>query len=302
LDRTQLLAGIAALRARQTEAAEPRASFGDAADPAQLPSTSQLLAVDRARTLLVGDDDAVRRLLSERVDEPISGDLISLVIPLLSRPGLARLAAATLQQLAVGHEGVLADALLDPGGPAAARRRLPRILSHVGTKRACEALLSGVEDPLFEVRYHCARALYRLVERRPELAPDTQRVIELVRREAELAPRDRPTSGQGDGEPSLAESGPGPEARLRHALLLLGTVFEREPLELCLKALSSGDAALHGTALEYLENVLPASLYAGLRQSLLGGISPPLARVGPGRSARKIAEELLLTVEAKRRG
>ena len=77
---------------------------------------------------------------------------------------------------------------------------------------------------------------------------------------------------------------------MEYAFLLLGTVLEREPLELCLKAVSSGDDSLRGTALEYLENVLPARLHAALTKHLL--IKPRPAREKRERDAEEIYEEL----------
>src|SRR5690606_16709904 len=60
--------------------------------------------------------------------------------------------------------------------------------------------------------------------------------------------------------------------RVEYVFMLLSTVLEAEPLALCLKAVASGDPSLRGTALEYLENVLPARVYAPLSQHLLSGI------------------------------
>jgi hypothetical protein len=77
---------------------------------------------------------------------------------------------------------------------------------------------------------------------------------------------------------------------VEYAFLLLGTVLEREPLELCLKAVSSGDQSLRGTALEYLENVLPQRLHVALMRHLVGG--PRKAREKRERKAEEIFEEL----------
>jgi hypothetical protein len=77
---------------------------------------------------------------------------------------------------------------------------------------------------------------------------------------------------------------------VEYAFLLLGTVLDREPLELCLKAVSSGDQTLRGTALEYLENVLPQRLHAALMRHLVSG--PSKAREKRERKAEEIFEEL----------
>jgi hypothetical protein len=51
---------------------------------------------------------------------------------------------------------------------------------------------------------------------------------------------------------------------LDHVLTLLGSVLDKEAMQLCQHALISNDAHLRGTALEYLENVLPKSIRNGL--------------------------------------
>jgi hypothetical protein len=48
--------------------------------------------------------------------------------------------------------------------------------------------------------------------------------------------------------------------RIEHALRLLGLVFDREAFRLARGALAGQDPKLRGTALEYLDNVLPASI------------------------------------------
>jgi AAA family ATP:ADP antiporter len=51
---------------------------------------------------------------------------------------------------------------------------------------------------------------------------------------------------------------------LEHVFAILSLIFEREPMRLALRALSGDDETLRGTALEYLEQVLPADLKAPL--------------------------------------
>jgi hypothetical protein len=47
---------------------------------------------------------------------------------------------------------------------------------------------------------------------------------------------------------------------LEHTFTLLSLVLEREPLQIAFRGLHAGDAKLRGTALEYLESVLPPDL------------------------------------------
>src|SRR5262249_46473522 len=69
---------------------------------------------------------------------------------------------------------------------------------------------------------------------------------------------------------------------LAHVFTLLSLVLPREPLQIAFRSLHTGDAYLQGTALEYLEGVLPAAIRATLW--------PFLARRPVTRSARPRAE------------
>jgi hypothetical protein len=71
--------------------------------------------------------------------------------------------------------------------------------------------------------------------------------------------------------------------RIEHTLRLLGLVFDREAFRLARSALDSVDLELRGTALEYLDNVLP------------GGIKATLLALVPARSAKseRVNQELI---------
>jgi hypothetical protein len=60
---------------------------------------------------------------------------------------------------------------------------------------------------------------------------------------------------------------------LDHVFTLRGLVLERDALQLALQALTSGERNLRGTALEYLDNVLPEDLRRALWMHL--GLSAP---------------------------
>ncbi|HEX4352299.1 MAG TPA: hypothetical protein VHZ95_05280, partial [Polyangiales bacterium] len=85
-----------------------------------------------------------------------------------------------------------------------------------------------------------AVALSQLTAAKPELSPEARAVFVLVREEI----RDRTL------EP-LA---------LQHAFALLSLALPRDALALARRALVSNDQRQRGTALEYLQNVLPEPL------------------------------------------
>jgi hypothetical protein len=65
------------------------------------------------------------------------------------------------------------------------------------------------------------------------------------------------------------------ERRIRHLFALLGLAHDREAMELARRALGATDAKLRGTALEYLENVLPDDVKAALFRLLETAPPPP---------------------------
>ena len=135
------------------------------------------------------------------------------------------------------HPGVLIDALLDPSRAPAVRRRLARALSACRSQQVADGLLLVAEDPLPELRAQCARSLLRIRRQRAEVRLDAERVFDLVRAELTY---------------------PAPD--LRHVFTLLSLILPREPLQIAFKSLHSSDRRLRGTALEYLEGVLPPQI------------------------------------------
>ena len=56
----------------------------------------------------------------------------------------------------------------------------------------------------------------------------------------------------------------GSESELEHVFRVLGLVLPAEPLWVALHAVQADDVSLRGTALEYLESILPADVRAQL--------------------------------------
>src|SRR6185503_1859243 len=83
--------------------------------------------------------------------------------------------------------GQLVDALLDPRQDPAVRRRVPRVLKVVGTRRAVDGLFQGLEDARLDVRAQCALALASITGRHPELSVSRTGVFAAVGREVKEA-------------------------------------------------------------------------------------------------------------------
>ena len=294
MDREQLLEEIRALTARRSLSNVEDAVYPEAIDRSSNLEQRELL--DHARILLLSDEKEARQFLEKQLRaERFPAGLIPLVIPMLGDRSFARLALGVLQKHAVKREGVLVDALLDLGQPDVVRRRIPRILRTLGTERARDGLLVGLDDPTFGVRYHSAQSLFRLVTQHPRLSPDRERIFGLVAREAEV-PRDewerQLAADEGDALTTIRPAQHRPAARLEYVFMLLSTILEAEPLELCLKAVVSGDLTLRGTALEYLENVLPARVYATLSKHLLSGAPPNKEKRKPAQIVQELHQSM----------
>jgi hypothetical protein len=82
------------------------------------------------------------------------------------------------------------------------------------------------------------------------------------------------------------------DPNLEHVFRLLGLILEREPLEIAFRGLHTDDRQLRGTALEYLESVLPPPIWTRLAPFL----EPPgSGRAGPPPSLEAARSKLLLS-------
>ena len=227
------------------------------------------IAVDEnadALVTVIGDLTSGNRA---QIKQALSGSftdlrLVPFLIPLLADDDLAEDVRMELRWKAPHAIGALTDALLDPDIDIKARQRIPSILEVTHNPRSIAGLLRGLEDEQFNVRYSAARALARMRERDTAISIDRQRVFDAVEREASVPKHvwqnrglnlevDLPvdmSSGAGGKDPRL-------EFSVEHVFTLLSLNFDRDALMLSRQALSSSDRNLRGTALEYLENVLP---------------------------------------------
>ncbi len=228
LDHEVLREQMASLRAQLSTSESPD---GPAVKVAQLSS---------------GDLTRIRAILAKDV-EPA---LVAFVLPLLTRDELVDDVTRALRKIAPRITGQLVDALVDPASPRLVRRRVPRILVASQTQRAVDGLVLGLAADTYDVRHRCVLALERLTELAPALVIERGSVLEAARVET------RKLGGGRDRE------------HLDQIFLLLGLVLERRPLKLAHRALASGDHALRGTGLEYLENVLPAEMLERLKPHL----------------------------------
>jgi ATP:ADP antiporter, AAA family len=236
----------------------------------------------------------VRALHSEDV---LPASLIPHVVSLLAWDPVAAHAADALKRAAEDHVGALIDALIDPNQDFAVRRRLARVFGVCVSQRAVDGLMLGLDDQRFEVRFQCARSLLALVEKNPRVRIDRDVVFDVVRREAavgrsiweshrlltQLDDRDEHFFVDDFVKDRASRS-------LSHVFTLLSLVLPTEPLRIAFRGLHTDDPALRGTALEYLEGVLPPPIRVRLWPFLEDG--RPSAR-RPARPRDEIVADLV---------
>jgi len=251
------------------------------------------LTVKRILDLQSDDSNKVRATLaSQDSRDPL---LIAPVIRLLARDDVSVDAVKALRTTVASTVGQLTDALLNPEEDFAVRRRIPRVLAYSPSVRAVEGLMRGLGDPRFEVRFSCALGVSRICSIDDTLRPQPEHIYAAALEEIAIAERlsEMPRvldhyDDQGDSmlSDALWKS---TDIRLEHIFRLLSLCLPREPLHVAFQALHTNDKYLRGTALEYLESILPT----GIRESLLTfleGFSRPPAKSRP---ADHIAKELI---------
>jgi HEAT repeat protein len=218
------------------------------------------------------DAERIRKVLDRDVE--LDAKLVSDAIPLLARDDLFARVMGSLRRAAPRCTGQLVDALLDPSLDPVVRRRIPRVLRVTPTQRAADGLLAGLRDERFDLRYRCAQALVSIKEQNPAIAISREEAVRAALREIALGGR----SGRS----------------LDHVFSILSLALEKEPLQIALRALRIGDPALRGTALEYLENILPSAV----RKELWPHLGSPERLAPSGRSLEEMRDDLLRSTAA----
>lgn len=250
-------------------------------------------AFARIAELRSGDATRVRQALNR---SPLDRHEAAHAIALLAWDEVSGEAAEALCAVAPRLVGQLVDSLLDPSEEFAVRRRVPRVLGSVASQRAVDGLLGGLEDRRFEVRFECARALARMRQESLDLRIGGEAVFAAILRETAVGPelwRGRQLLGRGEttGEWSLVDDRLRARCNrsLEHVFTLLCLVLPSEPLRVAFRGLHTEDEALRGTALEYLESVLPDRV----RDALWPFIEPARPPAIPHRSRDEVLEALM---------
>jgi ATP:ADP antiporter, AAA family len=229
-------------------------------------------------------------------EDGIGAALVTHVIPLLAWDPVAHEGMNALRKVAEERVGELTDALLDPNQPFAVRRRLARVLSVCVSQRAVDGLMNGLDDMRFEVRFQCGRSLAAILEKNPRVWIHKERTFEIVRREvavSRLVWESHQLLDRLEDTESASVVDQFVRARasrsLAHVFTLLSLVLPAEPLQIAFRGLQTDDQNLRGTALEYLEGVLPPDI----RTRLWPYLEDQRMSVPAARPRQEILEDLL---------
>jgi hypothetical protein len=198
-------------------------------------------------------------------EEPITEPQIDGTVSLLAWDEVAPRAIQALIPVARSDPERLLKHMLDPEEDFAIRRRLVRVLGAAPGPVAFEGLMRALEDQRFEVRYRAGRGLARMLNQGGAgLSADRERVIDAVLREVAVERglwESRQLVDQVDDDewsPMETEVLRDRATRsLEHVFTLLSLILPQETLRLAFHGLHTQDPHLRGTALEYLESILP---------------------------------------------
>lgn len=259
-----------------------------------LPEREAPALTSRAHSMVVDLRSGDFRRIATVLDAgPLDPEVAVRAIPLLARDDVARHTIRALRPLAGSLVGPLTEYLLDTSQPVALRRRIPRVLLATSEPVAVEALLTALDDDLFEVRFHSALALQRMARAgapipRRRVYVAVQHELDRIRRdeggsmEALLAPESDGTTRQ-----------PSASFHLDHVFTLLGMTLDPALVARARHALQSRDPHRRDSAVDWFERALPRAV----RDRLL----PALERVygaagerepGVGAWKRRVSELL----------
>jgi hypothetical protein len=238
-----------------------------------------------------GKPDEVRLALAAA---PLGAEQVERVVELLAWDAVAPAAIHSLSKVASASSDILLRHLLDPEEDFAIRRRLVNVLAGSRSPSIFRGLFQALNDRRFEVRYRAGRALTRMSAEMPDIGIERDQVLDVVLREM------RVERGVWDSRQliDLADEETSPmetqvlrdrvSRSLEHLFTLLSLILPRETLRLAFHALHTDDPYLRGTALEYLETVLPDAVWSRLSPLLEDGDLPAPRARGSAEALREL--------------
>ena len=259
------------LREELERARRERALRAEAPPPAADAAENSRILQD-VRVLLGSDTAGIAALFAR---PELDSRLAAFAVPHLAHERLAKPALTALRAMGPDVVGLLADVMLSEAQPLAVRRRVPHVLRALRGPRVASALRRALGADALEVRYRAALALLEVTRDERGLLPDGKEVFSLAVTEVERGP----LSAEGSD----------------HVFALLSLCTPRGSVELVRQGLKTEDRKLRGTALEYLESLLPEAVRAPLVEALS---QRPEPRAGAVRSETQLLDELKRSIRA----
>lgn len=290
--------GTAAVAAGTTDPARSKDSpaAGHAAAAASVPADPLVRSIMALRS---GDPKEVDRTL--RSLRTLDTALVPHVIRLLAWDEMSQTASRVLAGALPRITGHLEDALVDPDEEFAIRRRIPRVLANHPDPRGAAALFRGLSDRRFEVRFQCGRGLARIHSKGVSLGIAREAIYDAVLTEVKVDRRvwrsQRLLDQSHDEESVFVDEilKERTDRSLEHVFTLLSLELPRDPLQIAFRGLHTQDPHLRGTALEYLESILPPRVRVSLWPFLEGD---PNRKQDHERSREEVLDSLLNSNES----
>ncbi len=231
--------------------------------------------------------------------EPVDIRLTPHIIPLLAWDESLPFAVSSLRKLAADIVGQLTDSLLNPKEEFIIRRRLPWVLGTCSSQRGADGLALALSDQRFEVRYHCAKAIACIQKNLQKISIPRNTIIQIIESELIVAQhmwQDRRLLDSPSHPCALGFFDPEPDDKINvsldHVFTLLTLIMDDKALKVAYRGLYTSDQMLRGTAMEYLDVVLPAQIKKAL-MSKLGERPNPTKR--SSRDRNQVTQNLLLS-------
>jgi len=235
---------------------------------AQLPETTRFLD----RLLQDPNPEVVQHAVSA-VGEIGHENSIDLLIAMLSRPRLRRVARESLLKLGLPAESALKSRLQDKDTPLEVRIRIPKVLSYIGKQDIADFLLGCVPSSASLLDMSVLKALNRIRERSPEVSFSPDRVLELIQSECEKHGRLRLLyralqSPEAEGDAPQAKAmlalmtkaiGERLTEGLERVFRLLALIYPQADIHSAFFSFTARPA-LRASALEFLDNLIEPRL------------------------------------------
>jgi hypothetical protein len=232
------------------------------------------------------NDPALRRLMELRSGDPVrivaalqrmdalEPVVVPQVIELLDRDDVAQVAYLALTKAGDRIAGQLVDALQNKAAPYNIRKRLPKVMASSQSRVVWDGLMAHLLDERFEVRTRCAKAMEKMLAKKPEFRPHADAIFDVVQQELSTTHK-LSHSSKDSGIQMEAALKDRAAKSISHIFTLLGLVLPPQPVRLAFRALRAEDGKLHGVALEYLDSVLPRELREHLSAYFEGTLAAP---------------------------